>query len=147
MQIKRVQSEDVAVNSLPDGSRVIVDSKSEKVFALNATAGAAWDACSAPTTLDKITQEMQRSLHPHVTEDLAKEAVLSLQEQELFTISGLLAKTSRRQALSTIGAVALPLVIAVTMAEQSAYAEFACSGRPHLSHDPEPHIPKHEKKI
>ncbi len=51
MQVERVSTDGLVINQLPDGSRVIVDEKNEQVFALNTTAGAAWDACSNPTTL------------------------------------------------------------------------------------------------
>ena len=46
MQLERVNPNDLVVNSMPDGSRVIRNSNNETVFALNATAAAAWDACS-----------------------------------------------------------------------------------------------------
>jgi coenzyme PQQ synthesis protein D (PqqD) len=141
MQIERTNSNDLVVNGLPDGSRVIVDSKSEKVFALNATAGAAWDACSGPTTLSKVADDMRRSLVPEVTDELAEEAVLRLEEQNLVTVSGSSPKTSRREVLATLGAVALPLVVSMTLADQRAYAQSAVSGddvrRPeaHVSHE------------
>ena len=64
MQIERTNSDALVINKLPDGSTVIVDAKNEAVFALNPTAGAAWDACSAPTTLTGVTESMQRSFDP-----------------------------------------------------------------------------------
>lgn len=128
MQIERNNAGDLAVNELPDGSRVIVDSKNEKVFALNATAGAAWDACSGPTTLSGVTEQMRRSLEPGITDEIAEEAVLRLQEQNLVTASGFAPKTTRRQVLATMGAVALPLVVSMTLADQKAYADRARSG-------------------
>ena len=51
MRVERTNSDELLVDKLPDGSKFIVDPKNETVFALNATAGAAWDACGAPTTL------------------------------------------------------------------------------------------------
>src|SRR5260370_36798055 len=71
MHVERVNTSDLVVNGLPDGSRVIVNSNNETVFALNATAGAAWDACRTPTTLSMVTEEMRRSFDPGVTVDLA----------------------------------------------------------------------------
>ena len=59
MQIERKDSNDLVVNGLPDGSKVIVDSKNEMVYALNATAGAAWDACAAQTTLSAVAADMR----------------------------------------------------------------------------------------
>jgi hypothetical protein len=128
MQIERTKSNDLVVNGLPDGSRMIVDSKSEQVFALNATAGAAWDACSNPTTLSNVADHMRRSFGPEVTDELAEKAILQLQEKNLVTVSGSSPKTSRRQALGILGAVALPLVVSMTLADQRAFAQTARSG-------------------
>ena len=88
MQVERTNSDALVVNKLPDGSRVIVDKQNETVLALNATAGAAWDACSVSTTLAGVTASMQRSFDPGVTEELAEEAILQLQAQKLVTTAG-----------------------------------------------------------
>ena len=133
MQVERTNAGDLVVNALPDGSKVIVDSRNDKVFALNATAGAAWDACSSTTTLSEVTANMQRTLNTGVSEDLAEQAILSLQAQNLVTASGASAGTSRRQVLATLGAIALPLVVSMTMSDQKAYAGSAMSGS--TSHD------------
>src|SRR5271168_2620490 len=128
MQIERNNSNDLLVDKLPDGSKVIVDPKNETVFALNATAGAAWDACSGPTTLSKVAEDMQRSLDPSVTEELALESILQLQEKNLVTTSGSFSNATRRQVFATLGAIALPVVVSLTMAEQRAHAQSAGSG-------------------
>jgi len=131
MQVERTNSNDLLVDKLPDGSKVIVDPKNETVFALNATAGAAWDACSGPTTISKVAEDMQRSFDPRITEELALESILQLQEQKLVTTSGSSSKVTRREfvaKLSASAAIALPLVVSLTMAEQRAYAESAGSG-------------------
>ena len=126
MQVERSNSDALVVNKLPDGSTVIVDAKNETVFALNATAGAAWDACSDPTTLSAITERMQRSLNPEITEELAEEAILRLQEQNLVKTSG--AQPNRRQFIARMGAAAaLPLVVALPVTEQRAHAQRARS--------------------
>lgn len=141
MQIERRDTNDLLVNGLPDGSKVIVDSRNEKVFALNPTAGAAWDACNSETTLDQVAAEMRRN-NPAVSDEVAEQAVLQLQEKELVKTSGLLRNASRRQVLAGLGAVALPLVVSMTMTEQRAFAQVANSGQqpndPGLSHD-DPH--------
>ena len=126
MQIERTHSDALAVNQLPDGSKVIVNRKNETVFALNATAGVAWDACIDPTTLAKVTESMQRSLGPEITEELAEEAILQLEQKKLVTTSGS-SKTSRREFIARLSAVALPLVVSLTIAEQRAYAQSAAS--------------------
>jgi len=53
-----------------------MDSKNERVFALNPTAGASLGACTVPTTLSGVTESMQCSLDPGVNEDLAESALL-----------------------------------------------------------------------
>ena len=143
MHVERVNTSDLVVNGLPDGSRVIVNSNNETVFALNATAGAAWDACRTPTTLSMVTEEMRRSFDPGVTEDLAEDAILQLQEKDLVTISGRLPKTTRRQVLAGLSAVALPLVVSLTMGEQKAHAEHARSNDDDSDRRPSVSVPKH----
>jgi hypothetical protein len=138
MQIERVNSCDLVVKCLPDGSRIIVNSNRETVFAMNATAGAAWDACADPATLAGVTEKMQRSFDPNVTQELAEAAVLQLEEKKLVTINGDAPKTTRRELLAGLSAVALPLVVSLTVGEQKAHARNARSndsfrGRPHAS--------------
>jgi hypothetical protein len=128
MQVERTNSCVLVENKLPDGSRVIVDSMNETVFALNAAAGAAWDACSIPTTLSSVAEDMRRSLDPAITEEFAEEAILQLQDKKLVNASILSSPATRRQFLATIGAVAVPVVVALTATEQKAYALFARSG-------------------
>ena len=129
MQIERRDINNLVVNGLPDGSKVIVDSRHEKVFALNPTAGAAWDACSSQTTLAGVAEDMRRTCNPAITEDVAEQAIAQLQEKELVKTSGLLRNANRRQVLAGLGAVALPLVVSMTMTEQRAFAAVANSGQ------------------
>jgi len=129
MRVERTNSDELLVDKLPDGSKFIVDPKNETVFALNATAGAAWDACSAPTTLSAVAEDMRRSFDPRVTEELALEAIQQLQEQKLVSTSGAFLTTTRRAFVAkfSAGAIALPLVVALTMAQQRAHAQNAGS--------------------
>lgn len=123
MKIERVSKSTLSENRLPDGSRILVDTANEKVFALNATAGAAWEACSSPTTLAQMTAAMQHSVNPGVSEDLTAEAVRQLEEQNLVRTSGLPVST-RRAFIGKMSAVAaLPVVAALTLSEQRAYAK------------------------
>ena len=131
MQIERGLRNTLVENHLPDGSRILVDCENETVFVLNATAGAAWDACTAPTNLFDVTKEMQRSFCPAVTERLAEAAVLQLERQNL-VIGSADARQAVRRALPTkLGGVALPLVVAMTFTEQRAHAAAARSTVPH----------------
>lgn len=139
MQIERTEISDLVVNGLPDGSRVIVDSKNETVYALNASAGAAWDACKTETTLSQLTEEMKRTCNPSITEEFAEEAVRQLEDKKLVKSSGIFARTSRREVLAGLSAVALPLVVSMTMSQQRAFAQTAQSGNP-TSDRPEAHV-------
>ena len=142
MQVERTNSDALVVNKLPDGSTVIVDAKNETVFALNATAGAAWDACSDPTTLSRVTESMQRSFGPEINEELAEEAILQLHDKNLVKTSGASSQATRREFLTTLSAIALPVVVALSVADQRAYALVASSRpRPHPTPPPPPPPP------
>ena len=127
MQVERRQSDDVVVNLLPDGSRILLDKKNETVFALNATAGAAWDACSSATTVAELAEKMGQSLDATVSEDLAAAAIAELQDKNLVNASGAPLDGSRRKFIAQVGMAAVPLVVALTMTEQRAYADHAKS--------------------
>src|SRR5277367_2259648 len=127
VEVERTQSDALVENKLPDGSRVILDPTNETVIALTATAGAAWDACSRPTTLAGVTDSMQRSFDPGVTEELAEEAILQLQDKKLVKTSGASSQPTRRRFLATLGAAAVPLVVSLTIADQRAHDVLATS--------------------
>lgn len=55
MQVERTNPEGLTESRLPDGSRLIGDTKNEIVFALNATSGAAWDGCASSATTTAST--------------------------------------------------------------------------------------------
>jgi len=131
MQVERTNSDALVVNQLPDGSRVIVDPTNQTVHALNATAGAAWDACSGPTTLARVTERMQRSFGSGITSEFAEEAILQLQDKKLVNTSGTSSsQATRRRFLATLGVVAVPLVASLTIADQRAHALLATSVKP-----------------
>lgn len=144
MQIERANSSDLVVNGLPDGSKVIVDPKNEQVYALNATAGAAWDACSDTTTLSQVADQMRHSLASDVTDDVAEQAVRQLEDKKLVSVSGS-RNVTRRQSFAILGAVALPLVVSMTMTDQRAFAQQARSGTDteEWNRRPQAHINKH----
>jgi len=130
MYIQRTYSHALVEDRLPDGSRFLIDSENEKVFALNAIAGAVWDACGDPVTIAEVTGKMQESFDPGITEDAARQAILALREQNLISVLEASAPVSRRRLMATLGAVALPLVVCLTMTEQRAHAALAVSGKP-----------------
>ncbi len=126
MQVECTNPNALVVNKLPDGSRVILDPSTETVYALNAAAGAAWEACNEPTTLAGVTMHMRRSFDANTSEELAEQAIFELEEKKLVRTS----QTTRRQMLGRLGAAAaLPLVVSLTLADQRAYALSAGSGK------------------
>jgi hypothetical protein len=112
MQIERLNSNALVVNALPDGSKILVDLRKETLFALNPTAGAVWDACSSPATLQEVAAKIRAS------EDVAEEAVLELQAKHLVAITG----PSRSAWTPAAAPTAVPLVLSLTMTEQKACA-------------------------
>jgi hypothetical protein len=145
VQVERVNTGSFVVDSMPDGSRIIRDSNNQNVFALNATAGAAWDACSSATTIAGVAEEMRRSFNPTVTDELAEASIFELQEKNLVAISGMEKTATRRQVLAGLGAVALPLVVSLTLGEQKVHAQQASSVDPDSHWHPHSDVPKNHK--
>lgn len=143
MQIERVHTKDLVVNSMPDGSRVVRNSNSETVLALNATAAAAWDACSSATTVAGVAEEMRRSFDPNVTDELAEACILQFQRKNLVKLSGGTPKATRRELLAGLSAVALPLVVSLTIGQQKAHAQNANSVD---YRSPRANVPKNHKR-
>jgi hypothetical protein len=148
MNVERVNCGNLAVNSMPDGSRIIRNSEDNTVLALNATAGAAWDACASATTIAGVADAMRRSFDPAVTDELAEASILELQDKKLVTISGSGFKATRRQVLAGLSAVALPLVVSLTVGEQKAHAQHASSVEGDDKHfdRPRANVPKNQKR-
>ncbi len=149
MHIERGPLGALVENHLPDGSRILLDPRNETVYAMNATAGAAWDACSEPTNLYDVTNEMRRVLGNAISAELAEEAIQRLQERKLVTTSADAQQTTRREVLTTLGKVALPLVVAMTLTEQRAHAVIARSGgqqqAPQSNHELPGRLPEHSQ--
>jgi hypothetical protein len=134
MHIERVNSDAFVVNQLPDGSRVIRDTSTDKLYALDPAAGAAWDACSDPTTLENVAQTMQRLFDPETAEEIAEEAILQLKDHNLVNTSESPSLGSRRRFLAALGAASVPLVVSLTVGDQRAYAEKANSAKEKKEH-------------
>ena len=146
MQIKRVNCSELSINSMPDGSRIIRNSASDTVLALNATAAAAWDACSSASTIPAVAEHMRRSFDPNVTDELAEASVFELRDKKLVTISGQVLKPTRREVLAGLSAVALPLVVSLTLGEQKAHAQEAGSVNESFHRSPRANVPKTHKR-
>lgn len=145
MKVERVNCGNLAINTMPDGSQIIRNSDDNTVLALNPTAAAAWDACTTANTVGEVAETMRRSLGPSVTEELAEASLAELQEKKLILISGSEFKATRRQILAGLGAVALPLVVSLTVGEQKAHAENASSVEENFNR-PRANVPKNQKR-
>ena len=143
MQLERVNPNDLVVNSMPDGSRVIRNSNNETVFALNANAAAAWDACSTANTISGVAAEMRRSFDPNVTDELAEACILQFEKKNLVKLSGSAPRATRREVLAGLSAVALPLVVSLTVGQQKAHAQDADSVD---YRSPRANVPKNHKR-
>ena len=147
MIVERVNCGNLAINPMPDGSRIIRNSETNTVLALNATAAAAWDACKSATTVKAVADEMRLSFNPDVTDELAEASLQELQHKKLVSISGSTFKATRRQILAGLGAVALPLVVSLTVGEQKAHAQHAasCDNDTHFDR-PKANVPKNQHR-
>jgi hypothetical protein len=135
MKVERTSSSaKLIVEKLPDGSTAIFDPASQTVYSLNATAGAAWEACHHmyhdTTTLEEVVDAMQASFDPAVTDEIALEALLQLQHRGLLRISETPLQPSRRSMVATAASVLAPVVLALTGAEQRVFAQKAGSTPP-----------------
>jgi hypothetical protein len=146
MTVERVNCGNLAINSLPDGSRIIRNSDDNTVLALNPTAAAAWDACASATTISNVAESMRHSFDANVTNELAEASILELQDKKLVTTSGSAFKATRRQILAGLGAVALPLVVSLTVGEQKAHAQQAGSFDHKDFSRPKANVPKNHKR-
>ena len=142
MKVERVNCSELSVSQMPDGSRIVRNTEDATVLALNATAAAAWDACSSASTVAEVAEEMRRSFNPNVTEELAEASLLELQNKKLVSITGSGFKATRREVLAGLSAVALPLVVSLTIGEQKAHADEANSGDHNRRQTPRAHVPK-----
>jgi hypothetical protein len=146
VHVQRVDSSNFSVNPMPDGSRIIRNEDNATVLALNATAAAAWDACSTATTVSAVAEAMRRSFDPNVTDELAEASLQELHDKKLVNISGTGFKATRRQVLAGLSAVALPLVVSLTVGEQKAHAQKARSVDTRWNGAPRANVPKSRKR-
>ncbi len=122
------------VEKLSDGTTAILDKNTKSVYSLNASAAAAFEACSNTASAAQIAKSMQAALGTPVTEEMALTALAQLEEHGLVSSTvpeDVAAIASRRSLLKKIGAVggaAIPVVLAMTAAEQRASAFQQSSG-------------------
>src|SRR5208283_5651354 len=134
MRFRQTQSASRVTEKLPDGSIAFLDGETKRVCFLNTSAAAAWEACAEEADETTIAHRMREILGSPVTNEEALAALAKLEENSLIEAIGtvdpaLLA--SRRSLLKTVGALGgalAPVVLAMTAAEQKAYAADSISG-------------------
>src|SRR5580700_990790 len=122
--------ENCVIEKLPDGSTAVFDTLTKTVHSINKTAAAAFEACRDKRTVPQVAAAMQETLNSTVTEEMAMAAISELERAGLVACSGPLStkrgQASRRsvlKAVGTVAATAAPLVLSLSSAEQSAYAQ------------------------
>jgi hypothetical protein len=131
---RQVFTERLTVEKLTDGSTAIFDERSKSVHSLNPSATIVWNACAGGATLSQITSALTQHGGP-ADEQTVLHAIVQLQQAKLVTaetpIVGLPTDMGRRSMLKSVGslgAMAVPVVLTLTSAEQRAYAQQAGSG-------------------
>lgn len=127
--------ESLSVEKLLDGSTAIVDSRSKSVHSLNASATLVWEACAQGATFTQIQTALESQTRTAVDAEVIRQALAQLQRVNLIETDATFPVESvdlgRRALLTragTVGAIAIPVVLTLTAAEQKAYAFQAFSG-------------------
>jgi hypothetical protein len=150
-RVLRIQSTSLVIEKLPDGSTAVLDTRIGTVHSLNLSAAAAFEACRESCTVAGVARAMSELLNAPVSEDLAFAAVSELLAAGLVVQSSAnqpagqgSSRRSLLQSLAASSAVALPIVLSLSAAEQKAYAAAAGSGTPaiiSITSDPTPVCP------
>jgi hypothetical protein len=104
------------------------DLTSKRVHSLNRMGAAVWDACADPASQPVILAAVQAKLGPSISEEAVWTTLESLQQanlvrlQEAETVSAPVIGQSRRSLVASLGSLAIPAVVTLTLAEQKAYA-------------------------
>ncbi len=123
------------IEKLADGSTAIFDQRSKSVHSLNASAAAVWEACAKGATMSQLLAALTAHYGSPVSTETALHALAQLEAASLIEsdartaapVSGL-DRRSILKSIGTAGAVAIPVVLTLTGAEQRAYAQAAGSG-------------------
>jgi hypothetical protein len=136
LEVRQIRPNSFVTEKLPDGSTAVLDTATTTVHSLNLSAAAAFEACRETKTVPQLMQSMGEILGAPVTEEVALAAVSELDMAGLVSCSEPMPegdRASRRSLLRSMGtaaAVAVPVVLSLTSAEQRAYAVTANSGVP-----------------
>jgi hypothetical protein len=127
--------ESLSVEKLQDGSTAIVDNRSKNVHSLNPSATLVWEACAEAATFAQIQAAVEARTGVPVDAEMIRQALAQLQRVNLIegesTIQLDNVDFGRRSMLKragAVGAIAIPVVLTLTAAEQKAYAFQSQSG-------------------
>lgn len=128
-------NESLTVEKLSDGSMAIVDNRTKSVHSLNATAALVWEACARGASVDEIRRAVELAAQSPVSEEIVLKALAELRKADLvesnapnFAAEPDLGRRSVLRRVAAAGAVAVPVVLTLTAAEQKAYAFQSQSG-------------------
>lgn len=122
------------IETLADGSTAIFDQRSKSVHSLNASATAVWEACAKGATMPQLLAALTARYGSPVGPETVVHALAQLEAADLIESDARVAapvsgidRRSMLKSIGTAGAVAIPVVLTLTGAEQRAYAQAAGS--------------------
>ena len=117
---------------LPDGSIAIFDSRTEAVHSLNPSAALVLETCEEPAAADQVAAVLREHTGCDAPAETALEVLARLEAAELIVrapAAPALVLPNRRDLLKRSAvALALPVILTLTGAEQRLYAQAAGSG-------------------
>jgi hypothetical protein len=134
----QVGVESLSIERLSDGSTAIVDNRVKSVHSLNPSATLVWEACANGATAAQIGKAIEAKSGSPVDAEVVQLALAQLQRANLIEseapISAEAIDLGRRSLLKragAAGAIAIPVVLTLTAAEQRAYAFQSISSTTH----------------
>jgi hypothetical protein len=131
----QVGVESLSIERLSDGSTAIVDNRVKSVHSLNPSATLVWEACAKGATTAQICKAIEAKSGSPADAEVIYHALAQLQRANLIEsespISAENIDLGRRSMLKragAAGAIAIPVVLTLTAAEQRAYAFQSGSG-------------------
>lgn len=96
-RVRRIPSENLVIEKLPNGSTAVFDRRSGAVHSLNASAAAAFEACRQSRRVADVARAMSDALDGLVTGDFARATIWELEMAGPVECSG--QDTSRRSVM------------------------------------------------
>lgn len=130
--LPQARFEAIVVQELRD-EVLVCDTKNNRVFCLNQTAGEVWKLCDGKTDVSRISTVLSKQFRAKISEEIVLLALEQLSKENLLvhkiSTTKLYNDVSRREVIKRIGLssmIALPLVSSVVM-PTAAQAQSGCS--------------------